>query len=173
MITPVMVNKENPMKQTKSLGKIHPQWLLLAICASLTLGACSEWSSVEDSASPFPSDYLLQVAVRRFEADYTVPGTAPTIAASTGTSAGPAALGIVPADLAIADLETDRKGLPILLRQYAKIGGKLLGFNVDPKFSDVLDGLIMVDLRETNRAVLERYMGKPDAAAFRRHHGLG
>ena len=73
----------------------------------------------------------------------------------------------------IADLETDRKGLPVLLRQYAKIGGKLLGFNVDPKFSDVLDGLIMVDLRETNRAVLERYMGKPEAAEFWTHHRLG
>ena len=73
----------------------------------------------------------------------------------------------------IADLEADRKGLPVLLRQYAKVGGKLLGFNVDPKFSDVLDGLIMVDLRETNRAVLERYMGKPQAAEFRQHHRLG
>ena len=70
----------------------------------------------------------------------------------------------------ITDLETDRKGLPILLRHYAKIGGKLLGFNVDAKFSDVLDGLIMVDLRETNLPVLERYMGKSEAVAFRNHH---
>jgi ABC-type uncharacterized transport system auxiliary subunit len=44
-----------------------------------TLRGSGEWSSVEDSASPFPSDYLLQVAVRRFEADYTVPGTAPQV----------------------------------------------------------------------------------------------
>ncbi len=72
----------------------------------------------------------------------------------------------------IADVETDGKGLPVLLRQYAKIGGRLLGFNVDPKFSDVLDGLIMVDLRDTNRSVLERYLGKSGAAGFRRHHGL-
>jgi cholesterol transport system auxiliary component len=35
-----------------------------------TLRGTGEWSSVEDSASPFPSDYLLQVRVRRFEADY-------------------------------------------------------------------------------------------------------
>ncbi len=35
----------------------------------------------------------------------------------------------------ITDVEADGKGLPILLRQYAKIGGKLLGFNVDRKFS--------------------------------------
>ncbi len=72
----------------------------------------------------------------------------------------------------ITDVEADGKGLPILLRQYAKIGGKLLGFNVDRKFSNVLDGLIIVDLRQTDPAVLERYMGRAGATAFRRHHTL-
>jgi putative hemolysin len=70
----------------------------------------------------------------------------------------------------ITDVETDGKGLPILLRQYAKIGGKLLGFNVDRKFSNVLDGLVVVDLRQTEQAVLERYMGRESAAAFRKIH---
>ncbi|HXC43457.1 MAG TPA: GNAT family N-acyltransferase [Candidatus Dormibacteraeota bacterium] len=72
----------------------------------------------------------------------------------------------------ITDVEADGKGLPILLRQYAKIGGKLLGFNVDRKFSNVLDGLVMVDLRQTGTAVLERFMGREAAAGFRRHHGM-
>jgi hypothetical protein len=72
----------------------------------------------------------------------------------------------------IADVEIDGKGLPILLKQYAKVGGKLLGFNVDRKFSDVLDGLVVVDLRQTEASVLERYMGREGAAAFRRCHGL-
>lgn len=71
----------------------------------------------------------------------------------------------------ITDVEVDGKGLPILLRQYAKIGGKLLGFNVDRKFSNVLDGLMVVDLRQTEPAVLERYMGKDAAAKFRSLHG--
>jgi putative hemolysin len=71
----------------------------------------------------------------------------------------------------ITDVETDGKGLPILLRQYAKIGGKLLGFNVDRKFSNVLDGLVIVDLRKTESAVLERYMGREAAAEFRLQHG--
>jgi putative hemolysin len=70
----------------------------------------------------------------------------------------------------IADVELDGKGLPILLRQYAKIGGKLLGFNVDRKFSNVLDGLVVVDLRQTDAAVLERYMGKDAARRFRQLH---
>lgn len=70
----------------------------------------------------------------------------------------------------IADVEVDGKGLPILLRQYAKIGGKLVGFNVDRKFSNVLDGLVVVDLRETEPAVLERYMGREAARRFRQVH---
>ena len=70
----------------------------------------------------------------------------------------------------ITDVEADGKGLPILLRQYAKIGGRLVGFNVDRKFSNVLDGLVVVDLRQTDAAVLERYMGREAAARFRQLH---
>jgi putative hemolysin len=70
----------------------------------------------------------------------------------------------------ITDIESDGKGLPILLRQYARIGGKVLGFNVDRRFSNVVDGLVVVDLRQTEAAVLERYMGREEAAAFRQAH---
>lgn len=70
----------------------------------------------------------------------------------------------------ITDVEADGKGLPILLRQYAKIGGKLLGFNVDRQFSNVLDGLVVVDLRKTDSAMLERYMGHEGARRFRSQH---
>jgi putative hemolysin len=72
----------------------------------------------------------------------------------------------------ISDLEEDGKGLPILLKQYAKVGGRLVGFNLDRKFSDVVDGLVIVDLRQTDPSVLERYMGKEGYAGFRRFHGL-
>ncbi len=59
----------------------------------------------------------------------------------------------------------------MLLKQYLKLGGKLLGFNVDPGFSDVLDGLIWVDLLETDPRILARFFGKEHVEAFRRHHG--
>ena len=32
----------------------------------------------------------------------------------------------------IADVETDRKGVPVLLKQYLKLGGELVAFHVDP-----------------------------------------
>ena len=57
----------------------------------------------------------------------------------------------------ITDVETDGKGLPILLRQYAKIGGKLLAFNVDRKFSNVLDGLVVVDYARPNHCARTLY----------------
>jgi len=72
----------------------------------------------------------------------------------------------------ISDVEEDGKGLPVLIKQYTKVGGKLVGFNLDRKFSDVVDGLVIVDLRQTEPSVLERYMGKEGYAYFRRFHGL-
>jgi putative hemolysin len=70
----------------------------------------------------------------------------------------------------IADMETDGKGVPILLKQYIKLGGKLLGFNVDPHFSDALDGLVLVDLRQTEPDILDRYMGKAGSTRFLEYH---
>jgi cholesterol transport system auxiliary component len=40
-----------------------------------TLRAAGEWQSVQDSTSAFPPEYVLQISVRRFEADYTTGGT--------------------------------------------------------------------------------------------------
>lgn len=70
----------------------------------------------------------------------------------------------------IADIERDGKGVPILIKQYLKLGGRLIAFNVDSRFSHALDGLVLVDLRTTDRAILDRYMGRERAAAFTRYH---
>jgi hypothetical protein len=72
-----------------------------------------------------------------------------------------------------ADIEPDGKGIPILLKQYLRLGGKLLGFNIDPAFSNALDGLIMVDLRQTPGALQQRYLGKDAAAKFLEWHKAG
>jgi putative hemolysin len=72
----------------------------------------------------------------------------------------------------IADLEPDQKGIPVLIRQYLKLGAKFLAFNVDRDFGDCLDGLIVVDLLHTEPRVLERYMTRNGYARFvDRHRG--
>jgi putative hemolysin len=68
--------------------------------------------------------------------------------------------------LSISDIEADGKGIPVLVRQYLKAGGKLLALNVDPHFSGALDALILADLRTAPPAILERCLGRADGKAF-------
>jgi len=56
-----------------------PLTQLVEALAVETLRATGAWASVEGSASPFPSDYLLQIHIRRFEADYTEGTAAPVV----------------------------------------------------------------------------------------------
>ncbi len=70
----------------------------------------------------------------------------------------------------VSGIETDGKGVPILIKQYLKLGGKLLSFNIDSSFGNVLDGLIMVDLTRTDPKILKRYMGSEGFAAFSDYH---
>jgi putative hemolysin len=48
----------------------------------------------------------------------------------------------------ILDIEPGYK-LPVLLKKYMEINAKILGFNIDPKFNNCLDGLVILDLYET------------------------
>lgn len=70
----------------------------------------------------------------------------------------------------ITDLETQFKGIPVLLRQYLKLGGKVLAFNVDPDFQDCLDGLIKVDVLHTPPRILATYMGKENVELLLEYH---
>jgi putative hemolysin len=73
----------------------------------------------------------------------------------------------------ISDIERDGTGIPILLKHYMKLGGKFLGFSVDPKFNNALDALVLVDLARTDPRVLGRYMGQPGVVSFLRFNGVG
>ena len=68
--------------------------------------------------------------------------------------------------------EIEGKGAPVLLRQYARLGGRILAFHVDKSFGDCLDGLIVVDLRKADRASIARYMGEERTRGFLAYHGL-
>ena len=70
----------------------------------------------------------------------------------------------------ISEIEKDGKGVPVLLKHYMKLNAKLLSFNVDKEFSSVLDGLILVDLMETNERYLRRFMGTEGYQRFFEFH---
>ena len=70
----------------------------------------------------------------------------------------------------IADIELDNKDVPVLLRHYLNLGGQLLSFGEDKSFSNVIDGLVIVDLSQTEGRTLRRYMGDEGAERFLRYH---
>lgn len=47
----------------------------------------------------------------------------------------------------ISDIEPGYR-LPVLLKKYLEINARIIGFNIDPKFNNCLDGLMILDLYE-------------------------
>ncbi len=72
----------------------------------------------------------------------------------------------------ISEIEHDGKSIPVLLRHYLKLNAQLLSFNVDKGFSDVLDGLVLVDLKETDPRMVRRYMGECAYKDYAKRHGM-
>lgn len=66
----------------------------------------------------------------------------------------------------VADIEPERRGLPVLVREYLELGGRFVAFNRDAEFADVLDGLVVVDLARVPERVLGRYLGREQARAW-------
>ncbi|KIF47073.1 hemolysin [Vibrio owensii 47666-1] len=64
------------------------------------------------------------------------------------------------------------KGVPVLLRHYLSLNGKLVCFNVDPAFNNALDGLITVDLRDVQEKTLARYMGREQTHEYLTYHAI-
>jgi len=67
----------------------------------------------------------------------------------------------------VSQLEGDQKGLPILVREYVKLGGQFLSFSVDAAFHDAMDGLVVVDLDRTQSRLLALHMGQENYERFR------
>ena len=58
-------------------------------------------------------------------------------------------------DKAIGDLDELNSGLPVLLKKYIKLNAKIVSFNVDPKFNNCLDGLIVLDVNSVPKPTIE------------------
>jgi putative hemolysin len=69
----------------------------------------------------------------------------------------------------VRELEGSR-GLPVLLRQYLRLNGRVLAVSRDPHFADTMDALIMVDMLDMPASHLERYCGRIGAERIRKYH---
>jgi putative hemolysin len=64
----------------------------------------------------------------------------------------------------VRDIEGGR-GLPVLFKHYLKLGGKIGAFHLDTAFN-TLDAFLLMDLVDSPRGMLERYMTAEGAARF-------
>lgn len=69
----------------------------------------------------------------------------------------------------VREVESDGKGIPVLMRQYMKLGGRVLACAIDPKFNMTLDALVVVDLPRADPRLLELYMGDLMTPYLRAH----
>lgn len=59
-------------------------------------------------------------------------------------------------DSLIGEIENSHIKIPVLLRQYMNLNAKIICFNIDPKFSDCLDGFLIVDTQNIPPEMLEK-----------------
>lgn len=64
------------------------------------------------------------------------------------------------------------KALPVLLRHYLSLNGKIVCFNIHAGFNDSLEGLIIVDVRNTDTKTLSRFLGNEGLQHFMSFHKL-
>jgi putative hemolysin len=99
---------------------------------------------------------------------YRLPGRIAQLARDVGS----AARTIEDVSLFVSLIEADGKGVPVLFRHYLKLHSTVLSFNVDPQFADVVDGLLLADLRQSDPNFVRRFLGAPGYAKFASHHGI-
>ncbi|NVO21252.1 MAG: lysophospholipid acyltransferase family protein [Bacteroidetes bacterium] len=57
-------------------------------------------------------------------------------------------------DKCIRDVDFEDAGMPVLLKKYLGLNGKIVAFNVDQNFNDALDGLLVLDVMEVPTQVI-------------------
>ncbi len=64
------------------------------------------------------------------------------------------------------------KAVPVLLRHYLSLNGRMVCFNIHMDFNNSLEGLIIVDVRRTDPKTVARFMGAAGAEKFYACHKL-
>ncbi len=59
-------------------------------------------------------------------------------------------------DSIIFEVENNRMKIPVMLRQYIALNAKIICFNIDPKFSDSLDGFLVLDLQKLPSEMMDK-----------------
>lgn len=64
-------------------------------------------------------------------------------------------------DSFIEEVEPSNFRMPVLLKQYVRQNARFLAFNIDPQFSDVLDGFIILNLKDLPESTIKALQDEP------------
>lgn len=60
-------------------------------------------------------------------------------------------------DRIIKDIDVNHFGIPVLIKKYLSLGGRILEFNVDPDFNYAIDGFVVLDIAVVSEEVINSY----------------
>lgn len=60
-------------------------------------------------------------------------------------------------DKLIKDIDLNHMGVPVLIKKYLSLGGRILDFNVDPDFNYSVDGFVVLDIDVVSEEVINSY----------------
>jgi putative hemolysin len=58
-------------------------------------------------------------------------------------------------DKFIGDVDQKNNGLPVLLKKYLGLNAKIVAFNVDPKFNNCVDGMLLLDIYNIPKSTID------------------
>lgn len=60
-------------------------------------------------------------------------------------------------DRLVKDIDTNHIGIPVLIKKYLSLGGRIIEFNVDPDFNYAIDGFVVLDIDIVSEEVINSY----------------
>ncbi|PLX08789.1 MAG: hypothetical protein C0596_05675 [Marinilabiliales bacterium] len=60
-------------------------------------------------------------------------------------------------DRFIKDIDINHVGIPVLIKKYLSLGGRIVDFNVDPDFNYSIDGFVVLDIDVVSEEVIKSY----------------
>jgi hypothetical protein len=52
-------------------------------------------------------------------------------------------------------VDQKNNGLPVLLKKYLGLNAKIVAFNVDPKFNNCVDGMLLLDIYNIPKSTID------------------
>lgn len=130
--------------------------------------------SISNSYHPFSQKYMIEYLKTHHDDNelksFVKPRRGDTLRLKLNEVTGKSVDEIHELEELITDIDPLHDKIPILIKQYLKLGAKFLSFNRDELFNSSLDGMIVVDLLKTDPKILAKYFTNEGIILYHNYH---